>query len=104
MVQIHFDKGVQISILSSSSADLIAVSLVCPFDLKSPCRMGPPRVSSVRNLLEKVGDLRSIAILVQSNWHFLHLLICTKPGQIVTVYHPPLSKEFSVFNDFCMQN
>ena len=33
--------------------------------------MGPPRISSVQNRLEKVGDLRGIAILVQSNLTFL---------------------------------
>ena len=43
--------------MSSTNADLIAVSLACPKDLKSPYRMGPPRVSSVRNLLEKVVRL-----------------------------------------------
>ena len=42
-----------------------------PKDPKSLYRIwGPPRVSSVRKLLEKVGDLRGIAVLVQSNWHF----------------------------------
>ena len=52
--------------MSRSNTDLIAVSFAYPEDLKSPYRMGPPRVSSVQNLLENVGDLRSIAILVQS--------------------------------------
>ena len=56
--------------MSSPNADLIAVSLACPKDPTSPYRMhmGPPRESSVRNLLEKVGNLRDIAILVQSNF------------------------------------
>ena len=42
----------------SPNSDLIAVSLAYPKDLKSPYRMGPPRVSSVRNLLEKVLRLQ----------------------------------------------
>ena len=41
----------------SPNADLIAVSPACLKDLKGPHSMGPPRVSSVQNLLEKVGDL-----------------------------------------------
>ena len=45
--------------MSNPNADVIAVSLACSKDPKSPYRIwGPPRVSSVRNLLEKVGDLR----------------------------------------------
>ena len=59
---------------------------------------GASWVSSVRNLLEKVGALSGIAILVQSNWHYWHLLICTKPGQTVSDYHPLFSNGFSVFN------
>ena len=52
----------------SPNADLIAVSPACLIkDLKGPHSMGPHRVSSVQNLLENVGDLRSIAILVQSS-------------------------------------
>ena len=55
--------------MSSTNADLIAVSFAYPKDPKSPYRMGPPNGSnSVRNLLEKVRDLRDIAILVQSNF------------------------------------
>merc|ERR1711993_5788 len=40
-------------------------SLACPKDPTSPYRMhmGPPTESSVRNLLEKVGNLRDIAVL-----------------------------------------
>ena len=53
--------------MSCPNADLIAVSLACPKDPTSPYRMGPPRESSVRNLLEKVGNLRDIAVLVQLN-------------------------------------
>ena len=36
MVQIYFDKGVLTGIMSSPNADLIAVSLACPKDAKSP--------------------------------------------------------------------
>ena len=32
------------------------------------------------------------------SWHFWHLLICTKPGQIVSDFHPPFSNGFKVFN------
>jgi hypothetical protein len=56
--------------MSSPNADLIAVSLACPKDPKNPYRMGPPRESSVRNLLENVGNLRDIAVLVQLNLAF----------------------------------
>ena len=58
--------------MSSPNADLIAVSLACPKDPTSPYRMhmGPPTESSVRNLLEKVGNLRDIAVLVQLNLAF----------------------------------
>ena len=34
--QNYFDKGVQTSIMSCQNADLIAVSLACPKDPKSP--------------------------------------------------------------------
>ena len=51
---------------------------------------GASWVSSVRNLLEKVGDLRGIAILVQSNfgifdiyWSTLNLV---KLSRIIIVY------------------
>ena len=51
---------------------------------------GASWVSSVRNLLEKVGDLRGIAILVQSNfgifdiyWSTLNLV---KLSRIVILY------------------
>ena len=59
--------------MSSPNADLIAVCLACPKDPTSPYRMhmGPPRESSVRNLLENVGNLRDIAVLVQLNLAFL---------------------------------
>ena len=58
--------------MSSPNANLIAVSLACPKDPTSPYRMhmGPPTESSVRNLLEKVGNLRDIAVLVQLNVEF----------------------------------
>ena len=69
VVQNYFDKGVQTRIMSSPNADMIAVSLACPKDPKSPYSVYTVwglLVSSVRKLLEKVGDLRDIAILVQS--------------------------------------
>ena len=39
MVQNYFDKGVETSNMLSPNADLIAVSLVCPKDVKSPYSM-----------------------------------------------------------------
>ena len=61
-----------------------------PEDPKGPYRMGPPRVSSVRNLLKNVGDLRDIAILVHSNisifdiyWSVLKLV---KLSRIIIFY------------------
>ena len=50
--------------------------------------MGPPRISSVRNLLEKVGDLRGIVILVPSNLTFLIFTDLCLQGQSVSDYHP----------------
>ena len=49
---------VRVSVCQVQNADLIAVCLACPKDPTSPYRMGPPRESSVRNLLENVGNLR----------------------------------------------
>ena len=66
-------KGCRLIVCQVQNADLIAVSLACPKDPTSPYRMhmGPPRESSVRNLMEKVGNLRDIAVLVQLNLAFL---------------------------------
>ena len=53
----------------SPNADMIAVSLACPKDPKSPyCvyTVWGLLVSSVRKLMEKFGNLRDIAILVHS--------------------------------------
>ena len=50
--------------------------------------MGPPRESSVRNLLEKVRNLRDIAVLVQLNLAFLTFIDLHLHGQIVSDYHP----------------
>ena len=74
--------------MSCPNADLIAVSLACPKDPTSPYRMGPPRESSVRNLLEKVGNLRDIAVLVQLNSAFLTFTDLHLHSQIVSDYHP----------------
>ena len=76
--------------MSSPNADLIAVSLACPMDPTSPYRMhmGPPTESSVRNLLEKVGNLRDIAVLVQLNLAFLTFIDLHLRSQIVSDYHP----------------
>ena len=57
MVQIFLTKGCRLIVCQVQNADLIAVSLACPKDPTSPYRMGPPRESSVRNLLEKVVRL-----------------------------------------------
>ena len=71
--------------MSSPNADLIAVSLACPKDPTSPYRMhmGPPTESSVRNLLEKVGNLRDIAVLVQLNVEF-HVANENRPSPMFT--------------------
>ena len=42
VVQNYFDKGCSMS--SSPDAELIAVSLACPKDPKSPYLMGPPEL------------------------------------------------------------
>ena len=79
--------------MSSPNADLIAVSLACPKDPTSPYRMhmGPPTESSVRNLLEKVGNLRDIAVLVQLNLAFLTFIDLHLRSQIVSDYQPLFS-------------
>ena len=48
--------------MSCLNADLIAVSLALasPKEPKSPYSIEPPRASSVRNLLQKVGDLETL--------------------------------------------
>ena len=76
--------------MSSPNADLIAVSLACPKDPTSPYRMhmGPPTESSVRNLLEKVGNLRDIAVLVQLNSAFLTFTDLHLHSQTVSDYQP----------------
>ena len=85
--------------MSSPNADLIAVSLACPKDPTSPYRMhmGPPRESSVRNLLEKVGNLRDIAVLVQLNLAFLTFIDLHLRSQIVSDYQPLFSNGFFEF-------
>ena len=65
---------------------------------KKPILNGASWVSSVWKLLEKVGDLETLQFWSNLSWHFWHLLICTKPGQIVSDYHPPFSNGFKVFN------
>ena len=56
--------------------------------------MGPPTESSVRNLLEKVGNLRDIAVLVQLNLAFLTFIDLHLQRQIVWDYHPLFSSGF----------
>ena len=84
--------------MSYPNAYLIAVSLACPKDPTSPYRMhmGPPTESSVRNLLEKVGNLRDIAVLVQLNLAFLTFIDLHLRSQIVSDYQPLFSNGFSV--------
>ena len=83
--------------MSNSNADLIAVSLAYPKDPTSPYRMGPPKESSVRTLLEKVGNLRDIAVLVQLNLVFLTLIDLHLRSQIVSDYQPLFSNGFFEF-------
>ena len=65
--------------------------------------MGPPRESSVRNLLEKVGNLRVIAVLVQLNLAFLTFIDLHLHSQIVSDYHPLFFNGFFEVNFFWMQ-
>ena len=81
-------KGCRLIVCQVQNADLIAVSLACPKDPTSPYRMGPPRESSVRNLLENVGNLRDIAVLVQLNLAFLTFTDLHFHSQTVSDYHP----------------
>ena len=97
MVQNYFHKGVWTRIMLTSNADFIAVSLACPKDPTSPYRMGPPRESSVRNLMEKVGNLRDIAVLVQLNLAFLTFIDLHLRSQIVSDYQPLFSNGFFEF-------
>ena len=53
---------------------------------------------SVWNTLERVGDRRHCNSGPIILWHYWYLLICTKPGQTVSDYHPLFSNGFSVFN------
>ena len=73
VVQNSFDKGVQINILSSPDADLIAVSLAYPQDPKSPYRIGPPRASRMQ-CPKPPGESRMIERHCNSGpiklWHF----------------------------------
>ena len=84
------------------NADLIAVSLACPKDPTSPYKMhmGPPRESSVRNLMEKVGNLRDIAVLVQLNLAFLTFIDQHLHSQTVSDYHPLFLNGLFQFNFF----
>ena len=85
--------------MSSPNADLIAVSLACPKDPTSPYRMhmGPPRESSVRNLLENVGNLREIAVLVQLNLAFL-TFIDRKMPKFLAFFQFPWELMFQNYN------
>ena len=85
-------KGCRLIVCQVQNADLIAISLACPKDPTSPYKMhmGPPTESSVRNLLEKVGNLRDIAVLVQLNLAFLTFIDLHLCSQIVSDYHPLL--------------
>ena len=102
MVQIFLTKGCRLIVCQVQNADLIAVSLACPKDPTSPYRMhmGPPRESSVRNLMEKVGNLRDIAVLVQLNLAFLTFMDLHLRSQIVSDYHPLFFKGF--MNFYCL--
>ena len=91
--------------MSIPNAEMIAVSLACPKDPTGPYRkhMGPPRESSVRNLLEKVGNLRDIAVLVQLNLAFLTFIDLHLHSQTVSDYHPLFLNGLFQFNFFWMQ-
>ena len=80
--------------MSSPNADLIAVSLACPKDPKSPYSVH--RVWGLLELVEserswrKLGDLRDIAILVQANIGIFDIsrsvLNLVKLSRIITLY------------------
>ena len=97
--KIFLTKGCRLIVCQVQNADLIAVSLACPKDPTSPyrMRMGPPRESSVRNLLENVGNLRDIAVLVQLNLAFLTFIDLHLHSQIVSDYQPLFSNGFFEF-------
>ena len=84
--------GCRLVLCQVQNVDLIAVSLACPKDLKSlysVYRIWGLIVSSVRNLPEKVGDLRDIAVLVHSNLTFLRftdLHYVVKLSRIIILY------------------
>ena len=56
-----------------------------------------------RNLLEKVGNLRDIAVLVQLNLAFLTFTDLHLHSQIVSDYHPLFFNGFFEVNFFWMQ-
>ena len=97
--KIFLTKGCRLIVCQVQNADLIAVSLACPKDPTSPYRMhmGPPTESSVRNLLEKVGNLRDIAVLVQLNLAFLTFIDLHLCSQIVSDYQPLFINGFFEF-------
>ena len=71
VVQNNLTKGCTSISMLSPNTNMIAVSFACPKNPKKPYRMGPLRVISVGNLLEKLGDLRDIAISGPIKlWHF----------------------------------
>ena len=68
-----------------------------------PIYMGPPRESSVRNLMEKVGNLRDIAVLVQLNLAFLTFIDLHLHSQTVSDYHPLFLNGLFQFNFFLVK-
>ena len=86
VVQNNLTKGCT-SIMLSPNTDMIAVSFACP--------IVPRHIEwGLLELLvsETPGKSRRLERLCNSSsiqlWHFLHLLIYTKPGPIVSDYHP----------------
>ena len=47
-------------------------------------------LSSVRNLLEKVGDSEVLQFWSNQNWHFWHSQIYTYKSQTISDYHPSI--------------
>ena len=97
-VQIYFDtRGVD-CIMSSPNADLIAVSLVCPMDAKSPCHMNGASlqlslsyiVGITMNPSGESSRLEGIAVLVQSKFVIFDIsrsaLNLVKLSRIVILY------------------
>ena len=75
--------------MSSWNADLIAVSLACPKNPKSPFGMGPPKLVVFENSWRKLETWETLQFWSSQNLASLSFTeIYTKPCQTVSDYHP----------------